>query len=80
MAAYAVRWVDYARDQRDALPDEARRELDAALRRLVVDPARTSPSGSATAAQIASHARGLARHQRRPVQVFPVSAAVPGQP
>jgi hypothetical protein len=38
MAAYAVRWVDYARDQRDALPAEARHELDVALRRLVADP------------------------------------------
>jgi hypothetical protein len=38
MAAYAVRWVDYARDQRDSLSADARAALDAALRQLVHDP------------------------------------------
>jgi len=35
---YAIRWVDYARDQREALPAGARGELDAALRMLAADP------------------------------------------
>ncbi|WP_239308200.1 MULTISPECIES: type II toxin-antitoxin system RelE/ParE family toxin [unclassified Frankia] len=38
MATYAVRWVDYAREQRDSLSAEARHQLDTALGRLVADP------------------------------------------
>ncbi|KJE24447.1 hypothetical protein FF36_01177 [Frankia torreyi] len=38
MTVHGVRWVDYARDQRDSLPAEARTALDIALRRLVEDP------------------------------------------
>lgn len=38
MSRYAVRWVDHARDQRDDLPADARRALDATLRLLSVDP------------------------------------------
>jgi hypothetical protein len=38
MAVHGIRWVDYARDQRDGLAAEARAALDTALRRIVEDP------------------------------------------
>ncbi len=38
MPAYAIRWVDHAREQRDSLLPEARAMLDEALHDLVRDP------------------------------------------
>ncbi len=40
MARYTIRWVTYAEQQRDSLPAEGRRELDALLDRLADDPRR----------------------------------------
>ncbi|WP_131769402.1 hypothetical protein [Candidatus Protofrankia californiensis] len=40
MARDIIRWVTYAEQQRDALPSEGRRDLDALLNRLADDPYR----------------------------------------
>ncbi|WP_131764894.1 hypothetical protein [Candidatus Protofrankia californiensis] len=40
MARYTIRWVTYAEQQRDTLPAEGRRELNALLNRLADDPYR----------------------------------------